>query len=219
MREDPSPKAMGICKLNSQLRQMPYEYSGITCQGVRPLLTWVSSVCSPWFASSSVKIFISLGAASAAVGSSARQVMIESTSFIAQRDPHRARRARRHELLRSRCCRIESAAGPGEEGAAEHAEALVTAIEEIVHLERNFPLAAHAVARERLGDAVSRNGAVEVAVVFVAARVLAAEPGPAQTERSSRLGRPVERELYAVLRDSRDCIAALHGDLIGGVAG
>jgi mono/diheme cytochrome c family protein len=90
-------------------------------------------------------------------------------ALIAQRDPQRARRARRYELLRARRGRIESAAGPGKEVAAQHAEALVTPVEEIVHLERDFPLAAHAVAGECLRDAVTGNGAMEVAVVFVAA--------------------------------------------------
>src|SRR3982074_2727491 len=100
--------------------------------------------------------------------------------FVAQRKPHRARRTGRNELLGNRRGRIESAAGAGKEVAAEHAEALVAPSEEIVPLERDFPLAAHAVARERLCDRVTRQGAMDVAIVLVAARVLPAEPGPAQ---------------------------------------
>src|SRR5205823_14178177 len=96
---------------------------------------------------------------------------------VAQRKRHRARCAGRDELLRNRRGRIVSAAGAGKEVAAEHAEALVTPIEEIVHLERQFPVAAWPVARKRLRDRVTRQGAVDVAVVFVAARVLTAEPG------------------------------------------
>src|SRR5438445_4587833 len=145
--------------------------------------------------------------------------MLLPVHFVAQRKPHRARHAGRNELLRNRRGRIESAAGAGKEVAAKHAEALVTPIEEIVHLERDFPVAARPVAGERLGDRVARQRAMDVPVVFVPARILAAEPGPAQAERSSPLWRPVERELHAVLRDSRDRIAALHGDLIGGVVG
>src|SRR5438445_12859426 len=144
--------------------------------------------------------------------------MLLPVHFVAQRKPHRARHAGRNELLRNRRGRIESAAGAGKEVAAKHAEALVTPIEEIVHLERHFPVAAWPVAGKRLRDRVTRQGAVDVAVVFVAARVLAAEPGPAKTERGACLGRPVERELYAVLRDARYRVAGLHGDLIGGVA-
>src|SRR5204862_7737755 len=106
----------------------------------------------------------------------------------------------------------------GKEVAAEEPDARVTPIEDIVHLERQFAGAPWPVARNRLRDGVPRQGAVDVAVVFVAARVLTAEPGRAKTERGAGLGRPVERELYAVLRDARYRVAGLHGDLIGGVA-
>src|SRR3989442_15532958 len=124
--------------------------------------------------------------------------MLLPVHFVAQRKPHRARRAGRDELLRNRRGGVESAARSGEEVLPQHTEAAVIAVEKVVHLERHLPVAARPVAGERLGDRVARQGTMDVPVVFVAARILAAEPGPAQTERSSLLWRPVERELYAV---------------------
>src|SRR6185503_6305396 len=139
--------------------------------------------------------------------------------LVTQRDPCRARRAGRTELLVRCGSRIKSAAGPGKEVLPEHAERLVALVEEIVDLQRKLPARRRNVASPEVRDCVRRQRSVHVAVVFVAARILAIEPVPAETNRKSIACVPIELQLEILPRDTGQPGTARDVDVAARVGG